>query len=447
MTGAESTREGAVAAARAAMQRRPQRSAVGPDKTAISFANLPDYRDIERMRQVGAVLGVQDPFFRLHDGHAGARTIIKGQEVLNFASYDYCGFNFDPRVAAAAKAAIDAYGVSPSGSRLVAGCRPVHDALESALARHYRTDAALCFVSGHSTNVSTIGHLMGESDLILYDSLCHNSIQVGMKLSGASRRAFPHNDMAALEALLEENRAQYRHALIVTEGLFSMDGDIPPLAALVALKRRFGAWLMVDEAHALGCVGPAGSGSFEATNVDPGDIDIWMGTLSKTLAATGGFIAGSAELVAILRGHASGFVYSVALAPALASAALCALDLLAAEPDRVQRLQQNADLFLSLARAAGLDTGAARPFGIVPVMIGDSVLAAKLSERLLARGINVMPVMFPAVPMRGARLRFFLSALHDAADIRAAVTVTAEELARLKQDGFGSALPPGLLGS
>lgn len=267
-----------------------------------------------------------------------------------------------------------------------------------------------------------------------------------MKLSGASRRAFPHNDMGALEALLQENRARYRNALIVTEGLFSMDGDIPPLAALIALKRRFGAWLMVDEAHSLGCVGPTGAGSFEATSVDPAGVDIWMGTLSKTLAATGGYICGSAELVAILRGHASGFVYSVALAPALAAAAQRALGLLGAEPERVHRLQQNAELFLSLAREAGLDTGAARPFGIVPVMIGDSVLAAKLSERLLARGINVMPVMFPAVPMRGARLRFFLSALHEAADIRAAVAMTVDELASLKRDGFGSAIPPALLG-
>lgn len=446
MSGLDQARQEAVAAARAAAQRRPQRGAAGPVATAAPFATLPDYRDIERMRQVGAVLGVEDPFFRLHDGHAGARTSIKGQEVLNFASYDYCGLNFDPRVAEAAKTAIDAYGVSPSGSRLVAGCRPVHDALEAALARHYQADAALCFVSGHSTNVSTIGHLMGESDLILYDSLCHNSIQVGMKLSGASRRAFPHNDMAALEALLEENRARFRNALIVTEGLFSMDGDIPPLDVLIALKRRFGAWLMVDEAHALGCVGSTGAGSFEEMGVDPRDVDIWMGTLSKTLAATGGYIAGSAELVAILRGHASGFVYSVALAPALAAAALRALDLLAVEPERVHRLQQNADLFLKLARKAGLDTGAARPFGIVPVMIGDSVLAAKLSERLLASGINVMPVMFPAVPMRGARLRFFLSALHEADDIRQAVSATADELAALKRDGFGSAIPPALLG-
>jgi 8-amino-7-oxononanoate synthase len=392
------------------------------------------------------LIGVTDPFFRCHEGHAAARTRIAGREVLNFASYDYCGLNADPRVGDAAKAAIDVFGTSPSGSRLVAGSRPIHDDLELALARHYGAQAALTFVSGHSTNVSTIGHLMGEGDLILFDSLCHNSIQVGMKLSGAARRAFPHNDMKALEALLAENRGRFRHTLIVTEGLFSMDGDVPPLAALVALKQRFGSWLMVDEAHALGCVGPGGLGSFALEGIDRGEVDIWMGTLSKTLAATGGFIAGSAALIDILRGHASGFVYSVALAPALAAAALCALELLGREPERAAKLQANSALFLDEARKAGLDTGTAGPYGILPVLVGDTLIATKLSERLLERGFNVMPVMFPAVPMRGARLRFFLSALHEAEEIREAVSQTAEELRDLKQSGFGAALPPSLIG-
>lgn len=434
-----------VAAARAAAQRRALRSVAGADG-ARGFEAHPDWRDSQRMKQVGTLVGVTSPFFRVHGGHAGAMTIIDGRDVMNFASYDYCGLNADPRIAEAAKAAIDMYGVSPSGSRLVAGCRPVHDALEAALARHYEADAALCFVSGHSTNVSTIAQVMGEGDLILHDALCHNSILVGVKLSGAARRAFPHNDLATLERLLAESRGLYRNALIVTEGLFSMDGDVPPLAGLVALKRRFGCWLMVDEAHALGCVGARGRGSFEATGIAPGDVDIWMGTLSKTLAATGGYIAGSAALIELLRDHAAGFVYSVALAPALAAAADRALSLLVAEPDRVERLQANSAAFLDEARKSGLDTGSAGPYGIVPVLVGDSLLAAKLSERLLMRGINVMPVMFPAVPMQGARLRFFLSALHGLEQIKAAVAATVEELAGLRRDGFGSTIHPALIG-
>jgi len=201
----------------------------------------------------------------------------------------------------------------------------------------------------------------------------------------------------------------------------------------------------VDEAHALGCVGPTGRGSFEAEGVPTSAVDIWMGTLSKTLASTGGYIAGSRSLIDILKGYAPGYVFSVALAPALAASALRALDLLHAEPDRVARLQANAALFLSLAAEAGLETGAAGAFGIVPVMVGDSPLAAKLSDRLLDRGINVMPVMFPAVPMRGARLRFFLSALHDESQIRETVSVVAAELEALRAEGFGTALPQTLL--
>jgi 7-keto-8-aminopelargonate synthetase-like enzyme len=299
----------------------------------------------------------------------------------------------------------------------------------------------MVFVSGHSTNVSTVGYLVGESDLVLYDSLSHNSIQVGMKLSGAARRSFAHNDMDALEALLIQNRAQFRNALIVVEGLYSMDGDIPPLDRLIALKRKYGCWLMVDEAHALGCVGATGKGSFEACGIHPADVDIWMGTLSKTLASTGGYIVGSRPLIDLLRAHASGFVYSVALAPALAASALRALELLGEDPARVRKLQDNCALFLQLAARSGLDTGGAGPFAIVPVMVGDTLLAAKLSERLLTRGVNALPVMFPAVPMQAARLRFFLSALHTRDQIATAVSTTAEELARLRDADFGRALP------
>lgn len=436
-----------LAAARLAAQRRKSRDPVagqgsGPHwPAAIAFDQLADYRSLERIREVGAAMDVEQPFFRMHDGLAAGTTVIDQREVVNFASYDYAGLNADPRVSDAAKQAIDRYGVSPSGSRLVAGCRPVHDDLEAALARHYGLAAAMVFVSGHSTNASTIGYLMGENDLVVYDSLSHNSIQVGMKLSGAARRSFAHNDMEALETLLIENRAQFRHALIIVEGLYSMDGDIPPLDRLIALKRKYGCWLMVDDAHAIGCVGATGKGSFEACGINPADVDIWMGTLSKTLASTGGYIVGSRPLIDLLRAHASGYVYSVALAPALAASALRALEILADEPSRVRRLQDNCALFLRLAAQAGLDTGGAGPFAIVPVMVGDSLLAAKLSERLLKRGVNVLPVMFPVVPMQGARLRFFISALHSDLQIAAAVALTVEELARLRDADFGRALP------
>lgn len=439
--------EVALSAARLAAQRRKSREpAAGHSSTAqwpaaIPFDQLSDYHTLERLREVGAAMDVQQPYFRMHEGHAASTTVIDHREVLNFASYDYVGLNADPRVSEAAKNAIDRYGVSPSGSRLVAGCRPVHDELEAALARHYGLPAAMVFVSGHSTNVSTISCLMGEGDLVLSDTLSHNSIQVGIKLSGAARRSFAHNDMEALETLLIENRAQFRNALIIVEGLYSMDGDIPPLDRLIALKRKYGCWLMVDEAHAIGCVGATGKGSFEGCGINAADVDIWMGTLSKTLASTGGFIVGSRPLIDLLRAYASGYVYSVALAPALAASALRAMEILNDEPARVRKLQDNCALFLRLAAQSGLDTGRAGPFAIVPVMVGDSILAAKLSERLLKRGVNVLPVMFPAVPMQEARLRFFLSALHSELQIVKAVSIAAEELAQLRDASFGRALP------
>jgi 8-amino-7-oxononanoate synthase len=202
---------------------------------------------------------------------------------------------------------------------------------------------------------------------------------------------------------------------------------------------------MVDEAHSLGVVGARGRGSFEAAGVNPDDVDIWMGTLSKTLAASGGYVCGNAALIDILKSNASGFVYSVGLAPALAASATEALAILNAEPERVSRLQANAKLFLKLAAEAGLDTGLAEPYAVVPVMVGDSMLAAKLSERILARGVNALPIIFPAVPMQSARLRFFISSLHEESDLRTAVQVVAEELERLCEEEFHNRLPAHLL--
>lgn len=435
-----------VSKARNAADRRANAAFDEPARAeAVSFDQLQQFRNIEKMRMVGAMMGIENPFYRSHAGRASNKTVIDGHEVINFASYDYLGLNSDPRPVAAAHAALDHYGISPSASRLVAGERPVHAELESALARHYRTAAAIAFVSGHATNVATIGELMGEGDLILHDAYIHNSAQVGARLSGAARRSFAHNDMDALEALLGETRSRARNALIVVEGLYSMDGDTPPLAELVRLKRKYGCWLMVDEAHALGCVGKTGRGSFEAAGIDPSEVDIWMGTLSKTLASTGGYICGSSALIDILKSNASGFVYSVGLAPALAAAATVALGIVEAEPERVARLQANAALFLSLAAKAGLDTGMAEPFAVVPVMVGDSLLATKLSECILARGVNALPIIFPAVPMQSARLRFFISSSHDESDIRTAIDVTCQELARLRTEDFHNRLPAGAL--
>jgi 8-amino-7-oxononanoate synthase len=393
------------------------------------FAGLPGQRDFALIRAAGEALGLENPFFRPHEGVAGARTRIGGRDYLNFSSYNYLGLNGDPRVAAAAKAAIDRYGISASASRMVSGERPVHAALEAALAENYGAEACLAFVSGHATNVTVIGHLLGPRDLIVHDAAIHNSCAEGARLSGARRVAFPHNDWHAAEREMAAARRGAKRALLLIEGHYSMDGDVPDLARFAAIARRHEAWLMVDEAHSLGVLGATGRGVFEQCGVDPSEVDIWMGTLSKTLSACGGYIAGRRALVDYLKHSAPGFVYSVGLAPPLAAAALESLAILRAEPERVRRLQANATLFRDLARARGLDVGHSAGMAIVPVIVGSSVGAARLSAALFARGINVQPILFPAVPEASARLRFFLSAEHGEAEIREAVEATAAALA------------------
>lgn len=394
-----------------------------------SFETLPGFEELKIMRTAGELLGIGNPFFRPHEGCAGATTTIDGREVVNFASYDYLGLNRHPAVRQAAQEAVSKYGTSVSASRLVAGERPFHRTLEAALAGLHRAEDAVVFVSGHAANVATIGSLLGREDVIFHDALIHNSIIVGAELSGARRRSFAHNDLDALEAMLRAERSHSKRALIVVEGLYSMDGDMPDLARLTELKERFGAWLMVDEAHSVGVLGARGHGLAELAGIDPTRVDIWMGTLSKSLASCGGYIAGPQPLIDFLKASAPGFVYSVGLPPAASAAAQAALAVMDAEAERVARLAANSRLFLETAQASGLDTGTAEGHAIVPIMVGDSLKAVMLSERLLVGGINVLPIIHPAVPHRSARLRFFISATHDESQIRGAVRAVAEEMA------------------
>lgn len=407
---------------RAALLRRlsgraaPAAAQVAP-ASPRDFSTLPAAREVAATRALGRQMGLSNPFFRPHEGIAGARTVIGNAEYVNFSSYNYLGLNGDPRVAEAARQAIARHGVSASASRVVSGERPVHGALEAAIAANYAAEEAIVMVSGHATNVSVIGHLLGPEDLVVHDALVHNSATEGVRLSRARRLAFPNNDWEAAAALLAAERHRHGRALVLIEGHYSMDGTVPELARFSEVARKYDAWLMVDEAHSLGVLGPTGRGIFEAQGVDPGLVDIWMGTLSKTLSSCGGYIAGSHALVDLLRHTAPGFVYSVGLAPPLAAAAECALGLLQAEPWRVTRLHAVARRFRDLARAAGFDTGGSVGQAIVPVILGESVTTARAAERLLELRINVQPIVFPVVPEGQARLRFFLSAEHSDAEI------------------------------
>ena len=406
----------------------PARSTVanaGAERLDVS--QLEAYREIRLIEEAAEYLGIGDPFFRVHEGIAGAETLIGNRSYLNFASYNYVGLNGDPRIADAAKAAIDRYGTSVSASRPVSGERPIHRELERALARVHGAEDSIALVSGHATNVTVIGHLLGRNDVIVHDALIHNSIVQGAMLSGARRVSFRHLDPEAADKALAEARPRHGRALLVIEGHYSMDGDVPDLAAFVAVARRHRAWLMVDEAHALGVLGLRGFGSADRAGIDPGEIDIWMGTLSKSLVSCGGYIAGRQDLIDYLKRMAPGFVFSVGIAPPSAAAALSALEILEQEPDRVRRLNERAGLFLELARAAGLDTGGSVGAAIVPIITGSSIRAARLSQAMFQRGVNVQPILYPAVPEGSARLRFFLTAEHTEEQVRRAVAILCEE--------------------
>lgn len=227
-----------------------------------AFETLPAYQQILMQRMVGDQLGLENPYYRVHQERAGATTGIDGQAIVNFASYDYLGLNGDPRITEAVQEAAARWGTSVSASRITAGERDAHRELEGELARLYDAEDAVAFVSGHASAVSTIAALLEQSDLILHDSLIHNCVVAGALMSGATRRAFAHNDLDALEAILQADRGRYNRVLIATEGLFSMDGDGPDLARLVELKNRYGCWLLVDDAHGLGVLGRSGRGIF-----------------------------------------------------------------------------------------------------------------------------------------------------------------------------------------
>jgi 8-amino-7-oxononanoate synthase len=400
----------------------------------LDVSKLEGFREIRMIREAAEFLGISDPFFRVHEGVAGAETVIDGRRFVNFASYNYIGLNGHPDIVSAARAAIDRYGTSVSASRPVSGERPVHRDLEHALARVHGTEDCVVLVGGHSTNVTVIGHLLGRDDVIVHDALIHNSIVQGAMLSGARRVPFPHLDHEAADRLLREACPRGGHALLVIEGHYSMDGDVPDLPAFIAVARRNRAWLMVDEAHALGVLGPRGFGTADRFGVDPGEVDIWMGTLSKSLVSCGGYIAGSKDLVDFLKVAAPGFVFSVGMAPPAAAAALAALELLEREPERVRRLNDRAALFLRLAREGGLDVGGSIGASIVPIVTGSSIRAGRLAQALFHRGVNVQPILYPAVPERAARLRFFATASHTEEQIRNTVEILLEESRRVASE-------------
>ena len=364
--------------------------------------------------------------------------------LINFSSNDYLGLANDSRLSTAAISAIQEFGVGAGASRLISGTQSPHVRLEHALAKWKGTDAALCFSSGYATAIGTIPALVGKNDVVLLDKLCHASLIDGAKLSGAIVRVFPHNNCRKLESHLEWARRQYpgRRVLIITESVFSMDGDLAPLRQIVQLKKDFGAFLMLDEAHAVGVIGPHGRGLAAEEKLSD-DVDVQMGTLSKALGTSGGYICGSYDLIEWLINRARSFIYSTAPPPAIAAATLAAVYFLSSSEGEERRLLLWQKINLMRQLLLSLDVGrwtlgvgcldagskrstsnAQRPTlnvptsAIFPLLVGDEQAALDLAAALKREGFLVPAIRYPTVAKGSARLRITVTAAHEENQIR-----------------------------
>lgn len=382
--------------------------------------SLADYAN-KRFRLAGkSYLEDYDPFFVPTD-NARVEAETHGRHFVSFANYDYLGLAGHPTIKAAASAALETFGVGAMASRLVGGERSTHKQFERQLADFIGVEAVLTLVSGYLTNVTTIAHIIGSQDAIFIDELSHNSIVSGTKGAAGTTITFRHNDFDHLDHLLKEKRGHFRHAMIVAESLYSMDGDVADLPRLVELKEKHKAWLLVDEAHSIGVLGQDGRGICEYAGVDPAQIDLIIGTLSKTFASCGGFIGGSKPVIDWLRYTLPGFVFSVGMSPVIVAAAQTALQLVQKERWRLEKLSRNAEMFVELAHEAGLDTGPAIGRGVVPILFSDSWETVAVSQHLMAHGYYVPPIIQIGVPKNQPRLRFFLSAAHTEDEIRGVI--------------------------
>lgn len=337
-----------------------------------------------------------------------------GRKVLNFGSNNYLGLTEHPLVREAARAAIERWGTGGSGSRLTSGSLELHSELEAELAALKGAERALLFPSGYQANIGTVSALVGPDDLILSDALNHASLIDGCRLSRAQVRVYRHADVEHAAQLLK-GRKRFRRVLVITDGVFSMDGDLAPLPGLCDLCERNDAWLMVDDAHGTGVLGKNGGGTAEELGV--GDrVHIRMGTLSKALAAEGGFVAGCSELIETLVNRARSFIFATALAPASAAAALAALSVVREEPDLRQRLTRNAQDLRRRLRAAGLRV----PEGetpIIPVLLGEAETALRAASELETAGVWAPAIRPPTVPPGTSRLRLSVMATHSEEDL------------------------------
>lgn len=365
---------------------------------------------------------------RVLDGALAPRMRVDGRDVLLFAGSNYLDLAAHPAVAEAAARAARELGSAAGGSRLINGNLAVHEALESELAAFCGTGAALAFATGYMANLGVIPALAGEGDVVITDELCHASLIDGCRLARAEVRVCEHGDLDAFEDALRDAASPGRHVLAVVDGVYSMDGDTAPLAELVPLAKRWGATVLVDDAHGIGTLGASGRGAAERCGVFA-DVDVLVGTLGKSLGSFGAFVAGSARLRELLVNTARSFIFSCALAPPQVAAARAALALAEREPWRREHLAANAARLREGLAARGISTAPSTTH-IVPVVIGDNAHTMRVCERLLERGFYAQGIRHPSVPAGTARLRITPMATHKESEIDALVDAVASELAR-----------------
>lgn len=382
----------------------------------VKLENFPQYKNFLNLKEIYQKSGISSLFFNVNEGVSSNTISINGEVLINYCSYNYLGMSGDPIVTEAIIRAVQEYGSSVSASRVASGEKKIVKELEAALSDLLQTEDAIVFTAGYATNESVISHLWSpvgdEKNLILLDEEDHNSILMGSKFSEARILMFKHNNIEHLEKLLEQWRDKFSRVLIIIEGVYSMSGDIPNLPAFIEVKKKYGAWLMIDEAHSIGCLGKTGGGIREHYNVASQDVELWMGTLSKSLGSCGGYIAGSRLLIEFLKSTNPGFIFSAGITPANCAAALESLRVLKKEPQRAIILQQRSDMLRELLRKENINIGSSKYSAIIPVITGDSAKAAQLSLSMRQKGIFVLPVVYPAVPHEKALLRFFVSSTH-----------------------------------
>jgi glycine C-acetyltransferase len=347
----------------------------------------------------------------------GPWLVVDGKRVLNFCSNNYLGLANHPRMVQAAQDAIHSRGVGPAAVRSIAGTMDLHLELERRMAEFKGVEAAITFQSGFTANTAAIAALVGKEDVIFSDELNHASIIDGSRLSGARIVRYPHADPNGLEQAIGENQGSYRRALIITDGVFSMDGDLAPLDKIYEISAAHDIMLMVDDAHGEGVVGRGGRGIVDHFHLH-GKVDIEVGTFSKAFGVVGGVVAGRAVVIEWLRQRGRPFLFSSAVTPADAAACLAAVDLLEESTELVDRLWENAGYFKSKMKALGFDTGVSVT-PITPIMLGEAPLAQQFSRELFEEGVFAMALGFPTVPRGKARIRVMISASHSTEDLDA----------------------------